>query len=232
MKWRGPAKNVGLSFLKDFCKVSYRGFSMDVSGKKLTVLDQITASDRVRKKIIDTASRLYVQKGFTATSIEEISEKAGVSLPVTYHYVKKKSEIMKMIMEDALKTFRENLTKEFKGIDDPEEQLAIAIILYFRVMHQQGEKVLLIYQKSSSLDRESKSSVMRMEVEGSEIFSKIIDAGIEKKIFKEIDVDLMAYNIIAMAHMWVLKKWHFKNRLTLDKYIDLQLTTILDALRK
>lgn len=205
---------------------------MDVSERKLTVLDQITASDRVRKKIIDTASQLYVQKGFTATSIEEISERAGVSLPVTYHYVKKKSGIMKMIMEDALKTFRENLTKEFKGIDDPEEQLAIAIILYFRVMHQQGEKVLLMYQKSSSLDRESKSRVMQMEVEVSEIFAKLIEAGIKKGIFKEVDVDLMAYNIIVMAHMWVLKRWHFKNRLTLDKYIDRQLVTILDALRK
>ncbi|NNG08013.1 MAG: TetR/AcrR family transcriptional regulator, partial [Desulfobacteraceae bacterium] len=41
-----------------------------------------------------------------------------------------------------------------------------------------------------------------------------------------------AYNILMLAHMWVLKKWHFKNRLTLDKYIDLQLTTILNALRK
>jgi AcrR family transcriptional regulator len=205
---------------------------MDVSEKKLTVLDQITASDKVRKKIIDTASALYVQKGFRATSIEEISEKAGVSLPVTYHYVKKKSEIMKMIMEDALNTFRENLTKAFKGIDDPEEQLAIAIILYFRVMHQQGEKVLLMYQKSSSLDRESKSRVMQLEVEGSEIFAKIIETGIKKKLFKKVDVDLMAYNIIAMAHMWVLKKWHFKTRLTLDKYIDQQLVTILDALRK
>ena len=32
--------------------------------------------------------------------------------------------------------------------------------------------------------------------------------------------------------MWVLKNWHFKNRLDLDRYINLQLVTILDALRK
>ena len=205
---------------------------MDVSKKKLTVLDQITASDKVRKKIIDIASALYVKKGFTATSIEEISEKAGVSLPVTYHYVKKKSGIMKLIMEDALNTFRENLTKELKGIHDPEEKLAVAIILYFRVMDQQGEKVLLMYQKSSSLDKESKSKVMQLEVEVSEIFAKIIDEGIKAGVFKAVDVDLMAYNIIVLAHMWMLKRWHFKKRLTLDKYIDRQLVTILDALRK
>lgn len=204
---------------------------MDITKKTLTVLDQINASDRVRKKIIDTASTLYVKKGFTATSIEEISEMAGVSLPVTYHYVKKKSEIMKMIMEDALNTFQDNLTKEIKGIDDPEEKLAIAIILYFRVMDGQGEKVLLMYQKSSSLEKTSKSKVMQLEVQVSEIFSRIIEEGIKVGIFRAVDVDLMAYNIILMAHMWVLKRWHFKNRLTLNKYIDQQLEIIIASLK-
>jgi AcrR family transcriptional regulator len=212
--------------------VSFRkGLSVDITKKTLTVLDQINASDRVRKKIIDTASTLYVKKGFTATSIEEISEMAGVSLPVTYHYVKKKSEIMKMIMEDALNTFQDNLTKEIKGIDDPEEKLAIAIILYFRVMDGQGEKVLLMYQKSSSLEKASKTKVMQLEVQVSEIFSRIIEEGIKVGIFRAVDVDLMAYNIILMAHMWVLKRWHFKNRLSLNKYIDQQLAIIIASLR-
>lgn len=203
-----------------------------MANRQLTVLDQITASDKVRRKIIDAASTLYAKKGFTATSIEEISEKAQVSLPVTYHYVKKKSEIMGMIMEDFLRQFQVGLNREVKGVESPEEKLAIATILYFRVVDQHREKALLIYQKSSSLDRPSKSKVMQLEVEVAEIFGKIIEEGIEKGAFKRIDVDLMAYNIIMMAHMWVLKKWHFKNRLTIDSYIDLQLVTILGVLRK
>jgi len=204
----------------------------DQSKRKLTVLDQITSSDTVRKKIIDAAAILYAQKGFTATSIEEISELAGVTLPVTYHYVKKKSEIMRMIMEDVLNTFQESLVREIKGIDDPEEKLAIATILYFRVVDQQREKALLIYQKSSSLDKPSRKKVMQLEVEVSKIFSQIIEEGISKKIFKNVDVDLMAYNIIMIPHMWVLKRWHFKRRLTLDRYIDLQLAVIMDMLRR
>ena len=205
---------------------------MSVPGRNLTVLDQIGASDRVRRKIIDTASILYAKKGFKATSIEEISEMAGVSLPVTYHYVKQKSAIMRMIMEDVLRIFQESLTKEIKGVEDPEEKLAIAVVLYFRVVDQQREKALLIYQKSSSLDKASRSRIMQLEVEVSEIFGTMIEEGIQKGVFKKVDVDLMAYNIILMAHMWVLKRWHFKDRLTIERYIDLQLATILDVLRK
>ena len=75
------------------------------------MLDQIAASDKVRSKILYAASALYARKGFAATSIEEISGKAGVSLPVTYHYVKKKSEIMRMIFEDVLNIFRQSLVE-------------------------------------------------------------------------------------------------------------------------
>ncbi|HDG97059.1 MAG TPA: TetR/AcrR family transcriptional regulator [Desulfobacterales bacterium] len=203
----------------------------DIKGR-LTVLDQITSKDKVRRRIIDAASTLYAKKGFRATAIEEIAEAAGVALPVAYQYVKNKSEIMRMIMEDVLSIFQDSLLPQIKGIEDPEEKLAIALILYFRVVDQQREKALLIYQKSSSLDRPSKARIMQLEVDVSKIFGDIIKEGIELGVFREVDVDLMAYNIIIMAHMWVLKRWHFKTRLSLDQYIDLQLATIMRALRK
>ena len=205
---------------------------MGSSKTKLTVLDQITDADRVRRKIIDVASELYARKGFNATSIQEISEAAGVSLPVTYHYVKKKSEIMRMIMEDVLNIFRDKLLDMIQGIDDPEEKLSIAVGHYFRVVDQQRKKALLIYQKSNSLDRASRERIMQLEVEVSNIFGEMIKEGIMQGMFKKVDVDLMAYNILMAAHTWILKKWHFKHRLTLDKYIDLQLSNILYSLRK
>ena len=198
--------------------------------KRLTVLDQIAASDKVRKKIIDAASALYARKGYGATSIQEISETANVALPVTYHYVKKKSGIMRLIMEDVLNIFQESLIEEIKDIVDPVEKLAIAVILYLRVLDRQREKMLLLYQKSSSLDRRSKKRIMGLEVQVSEIFSNIIKEGIAQGVFKTVDVDLMAYNILMLSQMWILKHWHFKKRLTLDKYIDHQLVIIMDAL--
>ena len=99
-------------------------------------------------------------------------------------------------------------------------------------MDEEREKVLLIYQKSGSLDKASKSRVMQLEVEISGILGKIIEEGMQKGVFKNIDVDLMAYNIMMMGYMWILKRWHFKHRLNLDQFIDLQLETILNALKR
>jgi TetR/AcrR family transcriptional regulator, cholesterol catabolism regulator len=201
---------------------------MDASKKQLTVLDQISASGMVRKKIIDAASLLYAKKGFMATSIEEIAEMAGVSLPVTYRYVRKKAEIMKMIMEDLLNSFRESLTRQIGGVDQPRDKLATAVILYSKIVDREQDKILLMYQKSGSLDAAAKGSVMQLEVIVSEIFSEIIKEGIQKGVFRKTDVDLMAFNIMMMAHMWVLKRWRFRRRLTLEEFVERQLGLILD----
>ena len=205
---------------------------MDHLTGKLDGLDWVTNPDETRKKIIDASSVLYARKGFADTSLQEISEKAGVTRSVTRRYVKTKSEIMRMIMEDILNRFQENLVKMIKGINDPEEKLTAALYIYLTVVDQQREKALLIYQKSSSLDRASKSRVMQLEVDVSNIFAKIISEGIEQGVFKRVDVDLMAFNIMILAHMWALKRWHFKNRLSLDKYFKIQLEIIMDAIKK
>ena len=205
---------------------------MDNLTGKLDGLDWVTNPDKVRKKIIDAASVLYARKGFADTSLQEVSEKAGVTRTVTRYHVKTKSEIMRMIMEDILTSFQENLIKIIKDIDDPKEKLTAAFYIYLKVADQEKEKALLIYQKSSSLDRASKSRVMQLEVDVSNIFATIISEGIEQGVFKKVDVDLMAFNIMILAHMWALKRWHFKNRLNLDKYFKLQLEIIMDALRK
>ncbi|MBW2004359.1 MAG: TetR/AcrR family transcriptional regulator [Deltaproteobacteria bacterium] len=205
---------------------------MDNLTGKLDGLDWVTNPDKVRKKIIDAASVLYARKGFADTSLQEVSEKAGVTRTVTRYHVKTKSEIMRMIMEDILTSFQENLIKIIKGIDDPKEKLTDALYIYLKIVDQQKEKALLIYQKSSSLDRASKSRVMQLEVDVSSIFAQIINEGIEQGVFKNVDVDLMAYNIMMLAHMWALKRWHFKKRLSLDAYFKLQLEIITDALKK
>jgi hypothetical protein len=87
-----------------------------------------------------------------------------------------------------------------------------------------------MYQKSGSLDEAAKIAVMQLEVNVSEIFSDIIAEGIQKGFFKRTDVDLMAFNIMMMAHMWVLKRWHFRKRLTLEEFVERQLGVILDFL--
>jgi AcrR family transcriptional regulator len=49
---------------------------------------------KTRNLLLQTAIRLFAEKGYADTSIREIGKKAGVSTSVLYHYFKSKEEML------------------------------------------------------------------------------------------------------------------------------------------
>jgi len=65
-----------------------------------------------RNQIIDTALKLFAEKGFSNTTIKDISEAAGTSLGLMYHYFTGKDELLVAIFErhSFLEPLRKMLT--------------------------------------------------------------------------------------------------------------------------
>jgi AcrR family transcriptional regulator len=65
-----------------------------------------------RNQIIDTALKLFAEKGFGNTTIKDISEAAGTSLGLMYHYFTGKDELLVAIFErhSFLEPLRKMLT--------------------------------------------------------------------------------------------------------------------------
>jgi AcrR family transcriptional regulator len=65
-----------------------------------------------RNQIIDTALKLFAEKGFSNTTIKDISEAAGTSLGLMYHYFAGKDELLVAIFErhSFLEPLRKMLT--------------------------------------------------------------------------------------------------------------------------
>lgn len=190
----------------------------------------VNPANEIKEKIIEAASLLYEKKGLYDTSVEEIAAKAGVSIPVTYHHVTKKSDILLLIMEAFTQKFKNRVKSSLEETDDVREQLKKAIKTYYELVNEEAVKVVLVYRKSRELDKNGRSRIMADEIEHITIFEKIIIEGIKRGVFIQCDANLAAYNILMSGHTWALKPWHFKKRLTLHAYIKEQTDFILNAL--
>ncbi|MBU2548434.1 MAG: TetR/AcrR family transcriptional regulator [Proteobacteria bacterium] len=187
-------------------------------------------SRRIKKLIIEAASELYEKKGLHETSVGEIAEKAGISVPVTYHYVRRKSDIMLLIMEDFTHQIKDHIPPKIESLPGPREKLVAAIEIFYGLVHQNMGKVVLVYRKSRTLDRVGRSKIMADEAEHIQIFEGIIEEGIQAGVFKRVDVNLIAYNILMAGHAWALKHWHFRKRFDLEHYVRRQTDFILSAI--
>ncbi|NMB64196.1 MAG: TetR/AcrR family transcriptional regulator [Spirochaetes bacterium] len=52
-----------------------------------------------RQQILDVAKELFATKGYSATGIREIAEKAGLSLGNFYNYFKNKEDLFKSLLD-------------------------------------------------------------------------------------------------------------------------------------
>ncbi len=57
-----------------------------------------------------------------------------------------------------------------------------------------------------------------------------IEAGIADGMFDDVDVDIMVFDIMLLAHGWALKHWHFGPLYSLEDYIALQTRYVLSSL--
>jgi hypothetical protein len=60
---------------------------------------------------------------------------------------------------------------------------------------------------------------MNLELNSNKMIADCLKACVEAGYFRPVNLDLMTYRIVLLAHGWALKHWHFKRTTTLDEYI-------------
>ena len=66
-----------------------------------------------RQRLLETATKLFAEKGYAGTSVREIVAQAGVSKPVLYYYFKSKEGLFYAILEWAAEVQQDILNQIF-----------------------------------------------------------------------------------------------------------------------
>ena len=97
-----------------------------------------TKGERTRERILDVAYDSIVQKGFAATSVEELVEAAGITKSGFFYHFKDKNDLARQLFERFLtedEGIVETLANRARGLsDDPLQSLLIFLNLYAQMM--------------------------------------------------------------------------------------------------
>jgi AcrR family transcriptional regulator len=82
----------------------------------------------VSNELLDHAARLFSERGFAGTSLQDIADAMGVSRPAIYTYVRNKEELLAALVHDVLDPTVRILEEATERTDLPEdERLAEAL---------------------------------------------------------------------------------------------------------
>ena len=97
-----------------------------------------TKGERTRERILDIAYDSIVQKGFAATSVEELVEAAGITKSGFFYHFKDKNDLARQLFERFLtedEGIVETLASRARELsDDPLQSLLIFLNLYAQMM--------------------------------------------------------------------------------------------------
>src|SRR3954463_1620848 len=92
---------------------------------------RMTGRER-REQLLDVGRALFAEKGFDATSIEEIAARAGVTKPVVYEHFGGKEGLYAVVVDREMERLLDGVTGALSGGSAREllEQAATAFLVY------------------------------------------------------------------------------------------------------
>jgi AcrR family transcriptional regulator len=98
-----------------------------------------------RAQLLDVSRRLFAEKGFEGTSIEEIAARAEVSKPVVYEHFGGKEGIYAVVVDREIQALTSALTGALEGGGHPKvlvERTALALLSYIEAS-EDGFRILV-----------------------------------------------------------------------------------------
>ena len=65
--------------------------------------------NKTKRKIFETSMKLFAEKGYEATSIEEITATVGVAKGTLYYHFTSKEEIFNFLIEEGMKLLKNSI---------------------------------------------------------------------------------------------------------------------------
>lgn len=192
---------------------------------------RVVRTESRRRQVLDAAVAVMQRTGFHQMSMQALADEAKVSVGLIYKYFGGKEDILLATILAILDAFQDQLEPAMDAAgEDPVERLVAGMRRYIEIVDENLDATVLTYRESRTLDASGRARIKELEVESSAPLRAALDAGISAGLMNPVDVDLMVFDFVLLAHGWALKHWHFGNLYSRDQYITLQTRFVLNTL--
>ena len=176
------------------------------------------------------ATRLFRQRGFHATSMQDLGEALGMNRGSLYHYISAKDELLWAILTRALDRLEERVLPILAGEAPPVDRLTDAIREHLRVAADHADELSLIQIEWRALDRARQAEMIRRRDAYEARWRKALQAGIADGSLRSFDVRLAGIGILSACN-WFTQWYRPGGASSVDEIADAFAELFLGGLR-
>jgi TetR/AcrR family fatty acid metabolism transcriptional regulator len=165
--------------------------------------------DQKRKKILDSATKVFARNGFANTKIQDVANECGIAHGTIYLYFKSKDELFMSIFQDNLSELISYINSEVEKEENAEKKFRKMISLQLDIIESNPDltKLILIeFPRTGNFLNDRNIDVLSDYID---MIINILRVGIEQKIFSidiktEITATIIYAGVQGLATRWLL----------------------------
>jgi TetR/AcrR family transcriptional regulator, cholesterol catabolism regulator len=178
-----------------------------------------------------TATRLFRQRGYHATSMQDLGEALGMNRGSLYHYIRGKDELLWAILNRALDLLERRVLPLLDADRPPVDRLRAAIREHLRVAAEHADELSLIQIELRALARERQREIIARRDAYERRWRRTLEAGIADGSLREFDVRLAGIGILSACN-WFTQWYRPNGRQSVDEIADAFAELFLGGLRR
>jgi len=148
----------------------------------------------------EAATRLFRQRGFHATSMQDLAEELGMNRGSLYHYIEAKDDLLWAIVDGAMERLDVAVRPILEGPGPIPERLAHAIAAHLAFAAEHGDELALVQIELRALAPERRLQLVARRDAYEAAWREAIRQGVADGSIRPVDVRLASIAILSVCN--------------------------------
>lgn len=176
-----------------------------------------SAHNRARRQsIIATGARLMHDRGFHATSVQDVADEFAFTKAAFYYYMRDKEELLYGILSQTLRNVTERVSAIAETERSPDEKIRAIVDAYIKMISEGPEFFTVYFRDRPHLAPKHQREIARMERALVDTIAGIMRRAMDKRSVRRADAYVWTFGVIGMC-LWSSLWYKPKGRLTVDE---------------
>jgi AcrR family transcriptional regulator len=172
-----------------------------------------------RDRLIKAAIDVVKVKGFHAATMRDIGRAAGMTQGTIYNYVTSKDDVLFLVCDRLVSEYQDETRKALETVPDPVERVRSGARAVAEVIYEHQDEILLIFQNSHLLDKQS-LRVILARVDGfARLFEKFLTDAAREAGIPIGNSYLMANIFTYLPTIVALRRWSLGRELSQNEIL-------------
>lgn len=164
--------------------------------------------NKTKRKIFETSMKLFAEKGYDATSVEDITAAVGVAKGTLYYHFSSKQEIFNFLVEEGIKLLQNSIDIKTSKLNNYIDKLKAIVLIEIKIVVKYEDIITILL--SQFWGKEERNQMCKKQVfKYIKTIEDIVKEGIDAGEIKNGNPEAIAseiYGLICSALVYKIRK--------------------------